>query len=93
VLGADVIMAGGSMLAGSTTIGDRCVLAGSVKFSGHLKVADDVRLGGGTVVLKDIRRAGDYMGHPLMEKRQFIRLLRKLRQLVEKTDPAAGSGD
>jgi UDP-3-O-[3-hydroxymyristoyl] glucosamine N-acyltransferase len=91
VIGADTVMAAGCMVAGSTTVGERCVFAGQVGVSGHLNIADEVRLGGGTVVLKDIPHAGEYMGHPLMEKRQFLRLLRMLRGMVERPEPGAGS--
>jgi UDP-3-O-[3-hydroxymyristoyl] glucosamine N-acyltransferase len=87
VIGADTVMAAGCMIAGSTTVGERCVFAGQVGISGHLAIGDEVRLGGGTVVLKDIPHSGEYMGHPLMEKRQFLRLLRKLRGRVERPEP------
>jgi UDP-3-O-[3-hydroxymyristoyl] glucosamine N-acyltransferase len=86
VIGADVVMAANVGIAGSTTVGDRCVIAGSVGISGHLAIAADVRLGGGSVVLKDVPEAGDYMGHPLMLKRRFLRLLRVLRGLVPDRD-------
>jgi UDP-3-O-[3-hydroxymyristoyl] glucosamine N-acyltransferase len=82
VIGSEVAMAAGGMIAGSTTIGDRCVFAGQVGIAGHLNVAADVRLGGATVVLRDIPNGGDYMGHPVIEKRRFFRLLRVLRGLV-----------
>jgi UDP-3-O-[3-hydroxymyristoyl] glucosamine N-acyltransferase len=81
-IGADCVMAAGVGIAGSTAVGDRCVFAGNVGISGHLKIGSDVRLGGGTIVLKDIPDAGDYMGHPVMLKRRFLRLLRVLRGLV-----------
>jgi UDP-3-O-[3-hydroxymyristoyl] glucosamine N-acyltransferase len=89
VLGTDVAIAAGCGIAGSTTIGDRCVFAGNVGISGHLQIASDVRLGGGTIVLKDLPKSGDYMGHPVLEKRRFLRLLRVLRGLV----PGRGDGD
>jgi UDP-3-O-[3-hydroxymyristoyl] glucosamine N-acyltransferase len=89
VIGADVAIAANCGIAGSTTVGDRCVIAGNVGISGHLAIGSDVRLGGGTVVLKDVPEAGDYMGHPLLEKRRFLRLLRVLRGLV----PGRGEGD
>ncbi len=88
-LGTDVVMAAGCMIAGSSTIGDRCVFAGNVGIGGHLQLAADVRLGGGTIVLKDLPESGDYMGHPVMEKRRFLRLLRVLRGLV----PGRGDSD
>ncbi|MBL8749250.1 MAG: UDP-3-O-(3-hydroxymyristoyl)glucosamine N-acyltransferase [Planctomycetes bacterium] len=86
VLGVDVVMAANSGVAGSTTIGDRCVIGGSTGISGHLSIGADVRFGGGSVVLRDVKEAGDYMGHPLMEKRLFLRLLREQRRLVEGRD-------
>ena len=92
VVGSDVVMAAGCMIAGSTTVGDRCVLAGSVGVSGHLKIAADVRLGGGSVVLRDVPKAGDFMGHPLLEKRQSFRLLRILRGLVDRSRDALDEG-
>lgn len=81
-IGTDVAIAAGAGIAGSAMIGDRCVFAGNVGISGHIRVASDVRLGGGTIVLKDLPESGDYMGHPVMEKRRFLRLLRMLRGLV-----------
>lgn len=80
-IGEDVVMAAGAMVAGSTVLGDRCVLAGQVGIAGHLKIASDCRFAGDTVVLKDIEKSGDYMGHPVMEKRKYLRLMREMRKL------------
>ncbi len=80
-IGEDVVMAAGAMVAGSTVLGDRCVLAGQVGVAGHLKIASDCRFAGDTVVLKDIPESGDYMGHPVMPKRKYLRLMRELRKL------------
>ncbi len=88
-IGQDVAIAANCGIAGSTSVGDRCVIAGNVGISGHLTIGPDVRLGGGTVVLKDVTEPGDYMGHPLLEKRRFLRLLRVLRGLV----PGRGDGE
>ncbi|MFK7739681.1 MAG: UDP-3-O-(3-hydroxymyristoyl)glucosamine N-acyltransferase [Planctomycetota bacterium] len=82
-IGKDTVMAAGAMVAGSTTIGDRCVLAGQVGIAGHLKIADDCRFAGDTVVLKDIDESGDYMGHPVMTKRKYLRLMRDQRRQVD----------
>ena len=81
-IGTDVVMAAGAMVAGSTRLGDRCVLAGQVGIAGHLEIAADCRFAGDTVVLKDVDRSGDYMGHPMMHKRSFLRLMRMLRDMV-----------
>lgn len=81
-IGEDVVMAAGAMVAGSTTMGDRCVLAGQVGVSGHLKITSDCRFAGDTVVLRDVPEPGDYMGHPMMTKRQYLRLMRDQRRSV-----------
>ncbi|HZN38307.1 MAG TPA: UDP-3-O-(3-hydroxymyristoyl)glucosamine N-acyltransferase, partial [Planctomycetota bacterium] len=86
VLGTDIVMAGGVKIAGSTTIGDRCVIGGIAAVSGHLKIAADVRLAGGTLCFKDVPEPGDYMGHPMMKKRQYLRFLRLLRAMADKPD-------
>jgi UDP-3-O-[3-hydroxymyristoyl] glucosamine N-acyltransferase len=65
------------------------VFAGNVGISGHVQIGSDVRLAGGTVILRDVPEPGDYMGHPVMKKRRFLRLLRVLRGLV----PGRGEGD
>jgi UDP-3-O-[3-hydroxymyristoyl] glucosamine N-acyltransferase len=75
-------MAAGAMVAGSTTLGDRCVLAGQVGVAGHLKITHDCRFAGDTVVLRDVPEPGDYMGHPMMTKRQYLRLMRDQRRSV-----------
>ena len=81
-IGADVVMAAGAMVAGSTTMGDRCVLAGQVGVSGHLTISADCRFAGDTVVLRDVPEPGEYMGHPMMTKRQYLRLMRDQRRSV-----------
>ena len=82
-IGCDCVMAAGVKIAGSTTIGDRCVFAGSVGITGHIAVAADVRLGGATTVLRDLPEAGDYMGHPFMEKRRWMKTMHAMQDLVD----------
>jgi UDP-3-O-[3-hydroxymyristoyl] glucosamine N-acyltransferase len=89
-IGADTAMAAGCMVAGSTRIGERCVLGGSVVVNGHITVCDDVRFGGDSRVLKDVARPGEYWGYPLVEKRQWLRLLKKWRAMVERPESADG---
>lgn len=89
VIGSDCAFAAGVGIAGSTTVGDRCVFAGNVGVTGHVQIVSDVRLGGGSIVLTDVPEPGDYMGHPLLRKRRFLRLLRVLRGLV----PGRGDGE
>lgn len=82
-IGEDCALAGASYVAGSTEVGDRVTLAGHVAIGGHLRIASDVRLAGNSCVLRHIDRPGDYMGHPLMEKMPFVRLMRTQRRLVD----------
>ncbi len=80
-LGRDVAIAGMSAFAGSTVLGDRVAVGGHTVFSGHIEVADDVRIGGNSVVYQSVRVAGDYMGYPLMPKRNWLRVLRSLHRM------------
>ena len=57
-------------------------LAGQAGVAGHLKIASDCRFAGDTVVLRDVEESGDYMGHPMMTKRQYLRLMRDQRRSV-----------
>ncbi|MBM4062486.1 MAG: UDP-3-O-(3-hydroxymyristoyl)glucosamine N-acyltransferase, partial [Planctomycetes bacterium] len=82
VLGTDCALAAGVMIAGSTSIGDRCVLGGAVGIGGHLKLVADVRVGGASVVLKDLLQAGEYMGHPVMEKLAWLRTMHGLHDFL-----------
>jgi UDP-3-O-[3-hydroxymyristoyl] glucosamine N-acyltransferase len=83
VIGADCIMAAGSMISGSVTIGDRVTVGGHVLMAGHLKVVSDTRLGGSTGLVRSVEEPGEYMGYPVMDKRQHLRLLQKLPELME----------
>ena len=89
-IGRDVAMAAGCAIAGSTVIGDRVTMAGNCGVSGHLRIGDDLRLGGGTNVLRDLLDPGEYMGHPVMKKRAFLRLLRILRGMADHADERVG---
>jgi UDP-3-O-[3-hydroxymyristoyl] glucosamine N-acyltransferase len=82
-IGEDVAIAGFCAFSGSTVIGDRVAIAGHVVSSGHLKVADDVKIGGNSVIYFDLDQAGEYVGYPLQEKRQWFRTLRVLDKLLE----------
>lgn len=83
VLGEDCALAAGTLIAGSTTFGDRVTCGGHVVLGGHLKIVSDVRIGGNSGTVRDVDEPGDYMGWPLLEKRQFARHFRVLRDLVE----------
>jgi UDP-3-O-[3-hydroxymyristoyl] glucosamine N-acyltransferase len=83
VLGADCAITAGCMISGSTTVGDRVTLGGHALLGGHLKVASDTRFGGMSIVFKSPPGPGDYMGFPLQEMRQHVRLQKRLPELVD----------
>ncbi len=86
VIGRDVVMAAGCSVAGSATVGDRCIFAGLVGINGHCNVAADVRLGGGTNLFKDINEPGDFMGTPTVPIKEHVRLMRKFKQWGRDSD-------
>ena len=43
-------------IAGSTTIGARCIIGGASMFSGHITIGDDVQVSGGTAITSDIEQ-------------------------------------
>ncbi|MER1940879.1 UDP-3-O-(3-hydroxymyristoyl)glucosamine N-acyltransferase [Castellaniella sp. FW104-16D08] len=61
-IGDHTAMAACVGVAGSTTMGQRCVIGGAAMFGGHLTLADDVHISGGTAVTSDILTPGRYTG-------------------------------
>lgn len=85
-IGRDCAFAAGSLIAGSTVLGDRVILAGHCIVGGHLHLVDDVRVGGNSCILRDINHPGDYMGHPLTDKKKWFRIMGAQRHIVELRD-------
>jgi len=83
VCGVDCGIAAATFVAGSTRMGDRVMLGGHVVVAGHLEIGDDVRIGGNSCLLQSVEKPGEYMGHPLVEKRQFARLIVAQRDLLD----------
>lgn len=69
-------------IAGSTTIGKRCIIGGAAMFSGHNELTDDVIISGGTAVIKDIRKPGQYTGvFPSLQHTDWLHIAANLRHL------------
>lgn len=92
-IGDHTAMAACVGIAGSTTIGKRCVIGGASGISGHLTLVDDVHLSGGTAVISDITEAGRYTGifpiakHKIWQRNAaVISQLSDLRKRVRKTE-------
>jgi UDP-3-O-[3-hydroxymyristoyl] glucosamine N-acyltransferase len=59
-IGAHTAMIGPSAIAGSTTIGKRCMISGLAGAVGHVTICDDVVLTPQTVITKNITEPGVY---------------------------------
>src|SRR5437879_9227141 len=81
-VGAHSALAACVAVAGSTTIGKRCMIGGLSGFAGHLTIADDVVITGYSAVTHSIARPGVYSGTlPVEEAHAWRRLDRKSTRL------------
>lgn len=77
-----VIIAGGTVLAGSSHIGKRCQIGGGVAIAGHLEIVDDVVITGKSMVIKSIKKAGVYSsGIAADDNRKWRRNAARFRNL------------
>jgi UDP-3-O-[3-hydroxymyristoyl] glucosamine N-acyltransferase len=78
-------MAGCCGLAGSVTLGKRCILGGGVGIADHITITDDVTVLGMSMVTHDILKSGVYSGgwgaQPAGEWRRQVAGLRSLDDL------------
>ncbi len=81
-IGAHTAIAGQSGIAGSTTIGKRCMFAGSAGAVGHISICDDVVVLARAVVTRDITEPGSYSGmFPAEATRGWSKFVGRLRRL------------
>jgi UDP-3-O-[3-hydroxymyristoyl] glucosamine N-acyltransferase len=87
-IGQHSALAAQNGIAGSTTIGKRCMFGGQVGIDGHLNICDDVIVGGKSVLTKDITDAGFYAGTFAAEKdkdwKRKVARFRRLENLVSR---------
>ncbi len=83
-VGAHTAIAACTGVAGSTTIGERCIVGGAAMFSGHLSICDDVTISGGTPVTSSISKPGRYTGvYPYAEHGEWQRNAAVIQQLAQ----------
>ena len=81
-IGAHTAIAGQSGIAGSTTIGKRCMFAGSAGAVGPISICDDVVVLARAVVTRDITEPGSYRGMcPAETARGWSKFVARLRRL------------
>lgn len=87
IIGAHTAMAAQTGIAGSTTIGKRCLFAGHSGTVGHITVCDDVVVGGKSFLSKDVTKPGTYTSSfPADDARSWAKQLARFRRLGALTE-------
>ena len=83
-VGEHTAIAGAAVVAGSTTIGRRCMIGGASAITGHIEIADDVVITGMSGVSNSIGEAGVYSsGVPVTDNLTWRRNMVRFRHLDE----------
>ena len=81
-VGAHTAMAAMSGIAGSTTIGKRCMFAGQGGAVGHVKICDDVIVAAKSFVTKDVTEPGTYgASFPAEDMKSWAKQVARFRRL------------
>ena len=69
-------------IAGSTTVGKRCMFAGQGGAVGHITICDDVIVGGKSFASKDITEPGTYLAtFPAEPAREWTKRVGRFRRI------------
>lgn len=86
-VGAHTAMAAQTGIAGSTTIGKRCLFAGHSGTVGHITVCDDVVIAGKSFLSKDVTVPGTYSASfPADDAKSWAKQLARFRRLGALTE-------
>ncbi len=86
-IGAHTALAAMVGIAGSTTIGKRCLFAGKGGAVGHITVCDDVIVAARTFLSKDVVKPGTYAASfPATDAKSWARQLARFRRLGDLID-------
>jgi len=86
-IGAHTAMAGMSGIAGSTTVGKRCMFAGMAGAVGHITICDDVIVAAKGMISKDITTPGTYASNfPAEPAKDWSRKVARVRRLDTLTE-------
>lgn len=81
-VGAHTAIAALSGIAGSTTIGKRCMFAGMSGTVGHISICDDVIVGAKSYISKDLTRPGMYVASfPAEPAKEWAKKVARFRRL------------
>jgi UDP-3-O-[3-hydroxymyristoyl] glucosamine N-acyltransferase len=86
-IGDHTAMAACVGIAGSVTIGKRCMFGGAAMINGHIEICDDVFVSGGTLISSSVRQPGRYTGvFPFDDNASWEKNAATLRQLHKLRD-------
>ncbi len=86
-VGAHTAMAAMTGIAGSTTIGKRCLFAGQGGAAGHITICDDVIIGGKSFASKDITEPGTYLASfPAEPAKDWMKKVGRFRRIAALQD-------
>ena len=83
VVGKHCVIAGGLLMAGSSSIGDHVIMGGSVNIAGHIHVASGSQIAGFSTIGKSVEVKGPYQGYPLQPLSEHKRTMAALLTLPE----------
>jgi UDP-3-O-[3-hydroxymyristoyl] glucosamine N-acyltransferase len=78
-IGADVMIAAGAMIAGSTALGNRVWVGPQAAVSDGIRIGDDAYISLGAVVTRDVEAAGRVSGNFAVDHDRFLRHMRGIR--------------
>ncbi len=81
-VGKNVIIAGQSGLAGSTTLGDNVIVGGATAIADHLIVPDGTIVAGGTLIRNSPKEKGVYAGTEGLSFGDFQKMRANIKHLV-----------
>jgi UDP-3-O-[3-hydroxymyristoyl] glucosamine N-acyltransferase len=75
-------MAGGTIVAGSTTIGKYCIIGGAVVINGHIAIGDGVTITGMSMVMRSVEEKGVYSsGIPLQTNKEWRKTAARVHRI------------
>jgi UDP-3-O-[3-hydroxymyristoyl] glucosamine N-acyltransferase len=82
-VGANTVMAGGTCVAGSVKIGERCMFGGQSGVVPHTIIANDASVGAQSGVIANIPEGGSVLGYPAIPGRNFLKSYAVFKNLYE----------
>lgn len=87
MIGRCCVLCGGTMLAGSVTLGDGVMLGGQVGVADNVTIGAGARVGAKAGVNNDIPEGAEYMGHPAGPASEWRRTYARLRLMGRRDKP------